>query len=86
MVGRESFKDTVFWINEVQYRSPGASIFLVGAKKDASHVIPLSTQLQQASSFGVTHYACSAHEGDNIHEMFADALKKYLKRQRNKKR
>eukprot|EP01135_Chromosphaera_perkinsii_P007894 Nk52_evm1s1038 gene=Nk52_evmTU1s1038 len=86
MTSTDSFKDVLFWYNEVQRVCPGCIKFLVGLKSDLSDQVIINEEdcLKQAQEWGIKHVCLSAKlGGSGINDFFNTILKTVREREEN---
>jgi len=80
----ESFKETMFWVQEAARSSPGALLSIVGTMTDLASNSSLravngADATQQAKIWGARHFSCSSLKNDNVQSFRSQLLQDLLK-------
>lgn len=75
-----SFKDVVFWHNEILRGSPNAVIALVGSKSDLIDEQRISEEdgKAQAADWDATHFRSSSKDGDTVERVLQGLISKMI--------
>eukprot|EP01137_Pigoraptor_chileana_P018232 Opistho-2@77397 len=76
MTDINSFKDVLFWYNEVQRMCPEAIVTLVGTKSDKEDLVRVTPEecAKQAKAWSVKHVIVSSSSGDGVAVLFKEVL------------